>query len=95
MVPVFLQGTLILWLQRLAPWVGNALLGRFGARMQMRPMPRDPNYGNLFEPVRPGVGPLGSVPPTKPWIRYGATAAILGTLGAAGLGAWRLRRAFA
>jgi len=96
LVPVFLQGSLILWLQHNAPWVGNVLLGRWGARMQMRPMPVAAGQNNLFEPVRKGVGPTGSVPPTPRWKRWGATAALLAGvgagIGAAGLGAWSVGR---
>lgn len=96
LVPVFLQGSLILWLQHNAPWVGNVLLGRWGARMQMRPMPVAAGQNNLFEPVRRGVGPTGSVPPTPRWKRWGATAALLAgvgaSVGAAGLGAWSIGR---
>lgn len=94
-VPTFLQGSLILWLQRHAPWVGNVILGKWGAKMQMRPIPLRRERGNLFEPVPQGVGPRGSVPPTKPWVRYGATALILGALGGAGLGAWKTAKALA
>lgn len=96
LVPVFLQGSLILWLQHQAPWVGNAILGHWGARLQMRPTPAPKDQGNLFEPVRQGVGPLGSVPPTARWKRWGATAALIGGVGAAagaaGWGALRLTR---
>src|SRR5690606_17928960 len=77
-VPVFLQGTLILWLQRLVPGVGEFLLRKWGIKMQTRPIPIDRPEGNLFQPVEQGVGPTGSVPPTSRWIRYGASAALLG-----------------
>ncbi|HWV38437.1 MAG TPA: SDR family NAD(P)-dependent oxidoreductase [Vulgatibacter sp.] len=94
LVPVFLQGSLILWLQHNAPWVGNALLGRWGARLQMRPMPVAKGQNNLFEPVARGVGPTGSVPPTPRWKRWGATAALFAGVGAgvgaAGLGVWSI-----
>lgn len=75
-VPVILQGTLMIWLQRLAPWLGQAILSRWGKRLQMRDEPRDPERGNLFEPVPEGVGPYGSVPPTPAWVRYAAGGAL-------------------
>ncbi|HVY60762.1 MAG TPA: SDR family NAD(P)-dependent oxidoreductase, partial [Planctomycetota bacterium] len=61
-VPVFLQGTLILALNTLAPFVGNTILAYFGRRLQMKSsQPVDRPEGNLFEPVPQGVGPCGSV----------------------------------
>jgi len=88
-VPVFLQGRLLLWLQAWAPFVGEAILGRFGARMQTAEAPAVRTSGNLFEPVEAGAGPYGSVPPTPAWKRAGVAAALLGSLGAAGYGAVR------
>jgi short-subunit dehydrogenase len=84
-IPVFLQGKLIVFLNRHLPAIGNFLLGNWGERMQTRDQRIDRPRGNLFEPVPQGVGPLGSVPPTSRWLLWGgATAAVL--LGAAGLG---------
>ena len=96
-VPVFLQGTLILWIDRWAPRFGRSIMGRFGTRLQMRSTPAPPPpEGNLFEPIERGVGPYGSVPPTPRWKRALATAAIGAAAagGAAGVGAVA-RRAFA
>jgi short-subunit dehydrogenase len=76
-MPVFLQGTLIFWVQQLAPWIGDFVLSRWGARLQMRGQAVDPQKGNLFTPVEEGVGPYGSVPPTPAWIRYGAGMGLL------------------
>jgi hypothetical protein len=97
-VPVFLQGKLPLWMQ---PWIApitDRVLGRFGARMQMRNEPVDRPQGSLFHPFPQGVGPLGSVPPTLRWKRLASGAALFGlaggALGMAGLGGARLARAF-
>jgi short-subunit dehydrogenase len=76
-VPVFLQGRLILWLDTLAPWLADFVLGRWGARLQMRDEPRDPSRGNLFAPVPEGVGPYGSVPPTPRWLRAAVTVGLV------------------
>jgi short-subunit dehydrogenase len=85
-MPVFLQGPLIFWVQQLAPWIGDFLLSRWGVRLQMRDQVVDPEKGNLFEPVEEGVGPYGSVPPTPAWMRYGAGMGLLaGGIGAAAL----------
>jgi short-subunit dehydrogenase len=96
-VPVFLQGRLILWMDRWLPQVGKWMLGHFGARMQMRDKPVERSEGNLFVPVAQGVGPRGSVPPTPRWKRFSATAALValagGTLGGVALGARELVRA--
>ena len=83
MVPVFLQGKLALWAQRWIPKVTDAIMGRWGASMQMRDEPRDPHRGNLFAPIPEGVGPYGSVPPTPKWKRLGGAALLFGALGAA------------
>src|SRR5205823_4204894 len=72
------------------PWVGAAILGRWGAALQTLDRPVERPRGNLFEPVPAGVGPRGSIPPTPRWIRYGATAAIFASLGAALAGALAL-----
>lgn len=88
-VPSFLQGSLILWMQRLVPGVGEFILRKWGIKMQTRPIPVDRREGNLFRPVEQGVGPTGSVPPTPGWIRYAASTLIVGTAGAAGVGLWR------
>ena len=96
-IPVFLQGTFILWLQRRFPFIGEFILGRFGERLQMRKERVDPNRGNLFEPLPEGVGPQGSVPPTPRWQRFGLALAlgafVAGLLGGAGYGAYRATRA--
>jgi short chain dehydrogenase len=95
-VPVFLQGTFILWLKRWLPFVGDFILGRWGVRMQMRPALKDPRRGNLFHPVPEGVGPRGSVPPTPRWLRWCAASglfALAGSVaGAVGYAAWRVSR---
>lgn len=96
-VPVFLQGRLILWMDRWVPRLGKWALGRFGARMQMREEPVARPEGNLFHPVPQGVGPRGSVPPTARWKRFTATAGLValagGALGGVALGARGLVRA--
>ncbi|KFE68614.1 SDR family NAD(P)-dependent oxidoreductase [Hyalangium minutum] len=96
-VPVFLQGRLILWMDRWVPRVGKWLLGNFGVRMQMREKPVERTEGNLFHPVRQGVGPHGSVPPTPRWKRFTATAGLValagGALSGVALGARGLARA--
>lgn len=96
-VPVFLQGKLILWMDRWVPQVGKWLLGNFGARMQMREKPVERTEGNLFRPVWQGVGPRGSVPPTPRWKRFTATAGLMalagGALSGVALGARELARA--
>jgi short-subunit dehydrogenase len=96
-VPVFLQGYLMLWMDQLVPQVGKWLLSNFGERMQMRDQPVDRPEGNLFHPVSQGVGPRGSVPPTPRWVRFSATAGLValagGTLGGMALGARALARA--
>jgi short-subunit dehydrogenase len=83
-VPVFLQGSLIFWLQRWAPWVGDTILRKWGVRMQTRGLRLSRPEGNLFAPIPEGVGPYGSVPPTPAWQRRCAAGAIL-TIAAAGL----------
>ncbi len=75
-IPVLLQGSLMIWAQRLFGPLTDRLMGRFGARMQMGNAPLDRKRGNLFEPVPQGVGPLGSVPPTATWKRWTGGAAI-------------------
>jgi hypothetical protein len=96
-VPVFLQGRLILWLQRWASFVGDFVLSRWGQELQMRNRRVDPTHGNLFAPVPEGVGPYGSVPPTAPWKRWGAGAMVLllaaSVLGGLGFSAARAARA--
>jgi short-subunit dehydrogenase len=76
-VPVFLQGSLILWLQRWAPWVGETILKKWGVRLQTRGLRLSRPEGNLFAPIPEGVGPYGSVPPTPAWQRTCAAGAIL------------------
>jgi short-subunit dehydrogenase len=96
-VPVFLQGQLILWMDRWVPQVGKWIMGRFGARLQMRERPVERPEGNLFHAVPQGVGPRGSVPPTPRWKRLTATAGLAalagGVLGGVALGARGLVRA--
>lgn len=74
-VPVFLQGTAMLWMQQYAPWFGDVVMGRFGARLQMGNRPVDPAKGSLHHPIPEGVGPYGPVPPTPAWKRWGVVAA--------------------
>lgn len=81
--PVFLQGKLILLMDLVAPWLGNAVLSRFGARMQMRERAIDRPEGNLYEPTAQGVGPYGSVKATAAWKRWIGGAAVLGAMGGA------------
>jgi short-subunit dehydrogenase len=92
-VPVFLQGRLILWMQGVAPFVGDFLLRRWGTRLQERNRHVDPEKGNLWRPVREGVGPYGSVPPTPRWKLWSAGVGLVAVLGLAGLGARRALRA--
>jgi short-subunit dehydrogenase len=94
-VPVVLQGKLILWLQRLAPFAGDLILAAFGERMQMRHEAVDPAHGNLFVPVPEGIGPRGSVPPTPRWLRVSAGTALAAGLAALGWGAARAARRLA
>jgi short-subunit dehydrogenase len=96
-VPVFLQGKLIQWMDQWVPQLGKWLLGNYGARMQMREKPVERPEGNLFHPVPQGVGPHGSVPATPRWKRFTATAGIValasGALSGVALGARELARA--
>jgi short-subunit dehydrogenase len=92
-VPVFLQGWLILFMDTVAPWVGNFLLGRFGARMQTRDEPVDRPEGNLFRPMPRAQGPHGPVPPTPRWLRYSATAGLAALAGGVVLGVAGIARA--
>ncbi len=96
-IPVFLQGSLIIWAQRLIGPLTDRIMGRFGARMQMRNEPVHRPRGNLFEPIPQGVGPMGSVPPTPKWKRYGGTAAIAaiaaGALAGVSFGATKVAKA--
>ncbi|QSQ21579.1 SDR family NAD(P)-dependent oxidoreductase [Pyxidicoccus parkwayensis] len=89
-VPVFLQGKLPLWMNKLAPFVGDFILGRYGVRMQTEDQPLHRPDGNLFQPVPQGVGPYGSVPPTPKWKRLTAVVGLAalagGMLGGAALG---------
>jgi len=98
-IPVFLQGRLILFVNRYLSGAGNFVLGHWGERLQMGPEPVSRSEGNLFQPVAQGVGPLGSVPPTPKWKRWGSvTAALLLTAAGAGglaLGARKATRAHA
>jgi len=83
-VPVFLQGSLVLWLNHWIPRLGELLLGRWGTSMQMqRDLPIDRPAGNLFRPMTEGVGPRGSIQPTAQWKRLGLSAGILGIAGVA------------
>jgi short-subunit dehydrogenase len=96
-IPVILQGTLMLWAQKLFGPLTDRIMGQFGARMQMRNEPVHRREGNLYQPVPQGVGPMGSVPPTPRWKRLGGGAALAGlgagVLAAVGLGAAKLVRA--
>jgi short-subunit dehydrogenase len=92
-IPVFVQGRLILWLQRRMPLVGDFLLERWGTLLQERNQPVDPAHGNLWRPVREGVGPYGSVPPTPRWKFWGAGLAAVAMLGLLGWGARQALRA--
>jgi short-subunit dehydrogenase len=92
-IPVFLGGRLLLWLNALAPAVGKHIMGRFGARMQMRDEPVVRPEGNLFQPVAEGVGPYGPVPPTPRWVRFSATAGLAALVGGVVLGVAGLARA--
>jgi short-subunit dehydrogenase len=82
-VPVFLQGRLILWLQRWAPWVGETILKKWGVRLQTRGVRLSRPEGNLFQPIPEGVGPYGSVPPTPAWQRIFAASVIWALAGLA------------
>ena len=92
-VPVFLQGTLILLLDTLAPWLGKSVLGRWGAEWQMRDEPVTRPEGNLFKPMRRTVGPQGPVPPTPRWMMVSATAGLAVLAGGVVLGMAGLARA--
>lgn len=92
-VPVFLGGRLLLWVDALLSPVGKALMSRFGARMQMKDEPITRPEGNLFRPVAEGVGPYGSVPPTPLWKRVTATAGLAALAGGVVLGVTGLARA--
>ena len=92
-VPVFLQGTLILWMDTLAPWLGRFVLSRWGAQWQMRDVPVRRPEGNLFKPMTRTVGPQGPVPPTPRWLRYSATAGLAALAGGVVLGMAGLARA--
>ena len=92
-VPVFLQGKLILWLQNWLPFVGDFVLGHWGAQLQERDAHVDPNKGNLWRPVREGVGPYGSVPPTPRWKMWGASLGLIALAGLAGFGLQKAIRA--
>ncbi|HEX8536997.1 MAG TPA: SDR family NAD(P)-dependent oxidoreductase [Cystobacter sp.] len=93
LVPVFLQGWLILAMDTIAPFVGDFILGRWGKSMQMREQPVERREGNLFQPMPRVMGPYGPVPATPRWKRFSATAAIAALAGGAVLGAARLARA--
>ncbi len=81
-VPVFLQGWLMLFADTLVPFVGRAIMSRWGVPMQQRSQPISRPEGNLFHATPEGIGQYGSVPPTPLWKRAGMTAGVL----AAGLG---------
>jgi short-subunit dehydrogenase len=92
-VPVFLGGRLLLWVDALLAPVGKALMSRFGARIQMKDEPIHRPEGNLFRPVPEGVGPYGSVPPTPVWKRVTATAGLAALAGGVVMGVAGLARA--
>lgn len=79
-VPVFLQGNLLLWVNAVAGPVADWVMGHFGARMQMRNEPVQRPHGNLYEPVPQGVGAMGSVPPTPKLKRWAGGAVVMGAL---------------
>ncbi|MBX5482776.1 MAG: SDR family NAD(P)-dependent oxidoreductase [Myxococcaceae bacterium] len=102
LVPVLLQGRLLLWAQALARPVADAIMGRFGARMQMGNEPVSRREGNLFQPVPQGIGAHGTgrVKPTPPWKRGLLSVALAGLVGGAaaavgaggyGVARWALR----
>ena len=92
-VPVFLQGWLILAIDTLLPGLGKFVLSRWGAQMQMREEPVTRHEGNLFQPMVRASGPQGPVPPTAPWKRYSVTAGMAALAGGVLLGAAKLARA--
>jgi short-subunit dehydrogenase len=92
-VPVFLQGRLLLWVNEFLPWVGKFIMGHWGARMQIRDEPVDRTEGNLFHAMAEGVGPEGPVPPTPRWKRYSATAGLVALMGGLVFGVAGLARA--
>jgi len=87
-IPVFLQGGLIVFVNRYLTKLGSYFLSHFGERMQMSHERIDRPEGNLFRPMAQGVGPRGSVPPTPKWKLWGGTTAAVLLMGAgvAGLG---------
>lgn len=91
-IPVFLGGRLLMWLNQLAPRVGKTIMGKWGARMQMRDEPIHRPEGNLFHPMAEGVGPYGPVPPTPRWVRFSATAGLAALAGGVVLGVAGLAR---
>lgn len=92
-VPVVIQGKALLVLNRWVPWVGEQIMGRWGAKMQMKFECVDRPEGNLYEPMEQGVGPTGSIPPTPKWRLWGgATLAALAGAGALGGAAAGLSR---
>jgi short-subunit dehydrogenase len=76
-VPVFLQGWLMLFANTVVPFVGNAIMARWGVPLQQRSEPISRPDGNLFHSTPEGVGQYGSVPPTPRWKRAGLTAGVL------------------
>jgi short-subunit dehydrogenase len=95
-VPVFLQGWLMLFANTVAPFVGNAIMARWGVPLQQRSEPISRPEGNLFNATPEGVGQYGSVPPTPRWKRAGAAAGVLavgvGLVGSVVLGGRELAR---
>jgi short-subunit dehydrogenase len=95
-VPVFLQGWLLLFADTVVPFVGNAIMARWGVPMQQRSEFISRTDGNLFHSMPEGVGRYGSVPPTPLWKRAGVAAGVLaaglGLLGGAVLGGRGLAR---
>jgi short-subunit dehydrogenase len=92
-VPVFLQGRLMLWVNEFIPWVGKFIMGHWGARLQMLDEPVNRPEGNLFHSIPQGVGPEGPVPPTPRWKRYSATAGLVALVGGLVFGVAGLARA--
>lgn len=85
-IPVFLQGGLIVFINRHLTKLGSYFLGHLGERLQMSDAHIDRPEGNLFRPMAQGVGPRGSVPPTPKWKLWGSTTAALLLLGAGAAG---------
>lgn len=93
-IPVNLQGSVLLWMQQLAPFIGDGIMGRWGVPLQMGKRPVHRTEGNLYKPIPDGVGPYGSALPQtgKPTL-FAAGAMLFALAGGAALGAAGLSRA--